>query len=265
MRILTATAPTNWRDLQDQVGLVLDECGFDVEVEKTVSTARGTVELDILAEETVQGRRYSIACECKHWRRRVGQSVIHAFRTVVADLGLNLGYIISTSEFQAGALPAAELTNIRLYTWQAFQDTFCETWLEKHFVPMVTRELDPLFSYTEPLVPSWLLEVSEADKQVLRDLREKHLPLGRLAMSFTSYARFATQTPFRQLPLRESLGSSMRDLSELPAPVLDATGYRDLLQVILQLGKDAIAEFREIKLRAGCGRADAKLPNRKSR
>lgn len=56
--MITEHRPIDWRDLQDQVALILRECEFEVEVEKRVKTARGRAELDVYGEEFVHGRRY---------------------------------------------------------------------------------------------------------------------------------------------------------------------------------------------------------------
>ena len=47
----------------------------------------------------------------------------------------------------AAALTAAELTNLRLVTWEEFQASFEQTWLDRYFIPTITTELDPLFTY----------------------------------------------------------------------------------------------------------------------
>ncbi|HYA43823.1 MAG TPA: restriction endonuclease [Syntrophobacteraceae bacterium] len=109
--MITSKVPLDWKHLQKMVGYILSECGFEVEVEKLVSTARGTVKLDVYAEEVVKGRKYSIVCECKYWKRKVPQTIIHAFRTVVADIGANIAYIISLKGFQSGSMSAPELTS----------------------------------------------------------------------------------------------------------------------------------------------------------
>ena len=100
--MITISSPYNWCNLQDEVATILDQCGFHVETEKTVKTSRGKVELDVYAEEEIKGRKYSIVCECKYWKKKIPQSVIHSFRTVVADLGANIGYIISLKGFRSG-------------------------------------------------------------------------------------------------------------------------------------------------------------------
>jgi restriction system protein len=114
--MITSETPGDWKELQEDAASILRECGFKVEVEKKVTTVRGEVEIDVYAEETVKGRKYTILCECKHWASRVPQSVIHSFRTTVADIGANVGYVISTSGFQAGAYAASELTNFNSRT-----------------------------------------------------------------------------------------------------------------------------------------------------
>lgn len=161
--VITSQPLADWRDLQEQVAAILRECGFEVEVEKVIRTARGDTEIDVYAEEMVKGRKYVILCECKHWLARVPQHVIHAFRTTVADVGANAGYVISSSGFQSGAFKASELTNIDLVTWHEFQSRFEESWLE-HFSPSLRPRLDPLLSYTELLLPAWFGSLAERDQ-----------------------------------------------------------------------------------------------------
>ncbi len=66
---LSTSQPQDWKDLQNKVSEVLSECGFYVQINKITKTARGKVELDVYAEETIKGRKYSIVCECKFWNQ----------------------------------------------------------------------------------------------------------------------------------------------------------------------------------------------------
>jgi len=249
MQLLTTKTPDDWRALQKESGAILRECGFTVEVGKVLQLARGSVELDVYAVETVNGRTYSIACECKHWRSRVPQTVIHAFRSVVSDLGVNLGYIISSGGFQSGAFSASELTNIKLLTWEEFQGEFRETWLEKHFSPTITDELTAIIEYISPLPPDWFMKVPEHEVPVLRSLREKHLPFGLLMLSFTSYARMLRHKGFPELPIRDRLTQRFSDSIAIPDSILDAIGYRDFLDLVLEYGRMAASEFDAVKQR----------------
>jgi restriction system protein len=246
--MITAEAPRDWRALQEEVARILDEAGMAVEVEKPVSTARGTVNVDVYAEEKVKGRRYVLLTECKNWARRVPQHVIHAFRTVVAESGANVGYIVSSGGFQSGALTAAELTNLRLVTWPEFQDDFEETWIENHLLPTVWERLDPLFSYTEPLVPRSFIEVDDAAVERLKALREQYCEFGWLMMTFTSIMhdfldKRGDTRGVPTLPLRTRASKDLE--ASAPDSVLDALGYREFLTAALAYGETAIREFRE--------------------
>ena len=145
--MITSRQPESWQELQEAVGTVLRECGFAVEMEKKLETVMGTVEIDVYSEEPVNGRRYVILCEYKHWKHRVPQNVIHGFRSVVTDSGANLGYIISSAGFQSGALTAADLTNVRLMTWAEFQKEFEATWIEGHLRPFLFEKLGRIIDY----------------------------------------------------------------------------------------------------------------------
>jgi restriction system protein len=137
--MITSKVPDDWRQLQVEVGRLLQECGFSVEIERKVRTVRGEVELDVYAQEEVKGRKYSIVCECKHWKARIPQNVVHGFRTVVADMGANIGYIVSLAGFQEGAFEASALTNVELVTWQELQSKFELSWYESYFSPKITE------------------------------------------------------------------------------------------------------------------------------
>ncbi len=242
--MITIRTPTDWRDLQEQTARILGECGFDVEVEKVVDLVRGKVEVDVFAEEDVDGRRSRILCECKHWQARVPQEVIHAFRTVVADSGANVGYLISSAGFQAGAFSAAELTNLRLVTWEEFQAEFEKTWIQKFLVREVVARIDPLFTYTEPLLPRGFEALDgEAQAQYLA-LKERYDDFGFLMMLFTPW--HLEWSPVPELPLRVRASAALQESEVIPADVLDALAYRELLDVALPYGEKAVAEFRHV-------------------
>lgn len=247
--MITSSKPSDWQALQSDIGMILKQCGFDVDIEKKLKTARGEVEIDVYAEETVKGRKYLIVCECKYWKSRVPQSIIHSFRTVVSDIGANIGYIISLSGFQSGAFDASDLTNIELVTWEQFQDAFCETWLEKYLSPVITKELDPILGYTEPLVQKWMCEVPDHEVSIIKSLREKYHYFGILMMMFTPYSSFLRATGFPKLPLRDWLKRDSPSLDKIPSEIIDAKGYREFLDACMEYGLKGISEFKTVKER----------------
>ena len=250
MALLTSSNPSDWKDLQNQVAAILDECGMTVHTERKFKTVRGSVELDVYAEEVVKGRRYSIACECKHWQSRVPQTVIHAFRTVVSDLGVNIGYIISSSGFQSGAFDASESTNVRLLTWEEYQDEFCSTWIANHLSPTISTELEPIISNTGPIVPTWFTHVPDNEVPALRSLRDKYMPFGSFIMLFTQSAHSWNPNGIPNLPVRNKVRTAFSDSSAIPDAIMDAIGYRDFLGLVMEYGRTAIAEFDAVKQRS---------------
>jgi hypothetical protein len=244
--MITRSTPDSWQALQTEVGRILSECGFAVEVEKKIGSARGAVELDVYAEETVRGRRYAIACECKYWKSRIPQAVIHGFRTVVQEIGANVGYIVSMEGFQSGAVAASELTNLKLVTWQEFQGLFEESWFEEFFTKQIDEKLDGLMTYAEPFLPAWFERMIEEDKSMYFSLKEKHDLFGIVMQSLGPYTRILSKGPIPNLPLRSRLKPDPA-LSTIPDQILDETGYRELLEASIAHGEAALAEFRVLR------------------
>ena len=71
MTLITNITPNGWRDLENTVADILRECGMAVQQQVNVPLPRGSVDLDVLAEEILEGIRSKIVCECKDWRTNV--------------------------------------------------------------------------------------------------------------------------------------------------------------------------------------------------
>jgi len=247
--VITEKAPDTWQALQTEVAKILADCGFTVEVEKTIATVRGEVEIDVYAEEMIKGRKHTILCECKHWKSRVPQNVIHGFRTVVADIGANTGYLISMNGFQTGSFSAAELTNIELVTWEQFQGEFEETWYDEYFSPQIAEQLDPIMTYTEPLAPKWFPDLPEHEKKNYVELKRKYDHFGWMIMSFTPYTSrmLGRSEPRPTLPIIDRIAGKEAILETIPREILEARGYREFFELCLAHGIPAIQQFREIR------------------
>lgn len=241
--MITERQPTTWRELQEWTSQILTECGWDSRTEITVPTVRGQVELDVLALEVVEGREYRTAVECKFWSERVPQHVVHSFRTVVADIGVNSGYIVSKAGFQAGAFQAADKTNIRLLTWEEFQDVFEEQWYFSYFIEEVTKRFDDLTSYLEPIpaMAHWDEYLSHEDVVKLKDMFEKYFWLGALLLAWHP----AVAKYFGRNRIRLPLGSPEGDTHGVcPVALKTCVGYREFIGELEKLCTPLLAEFR---------------------
>lgn len=122
------TQPASWRELQVFVTQLLFDCEFQVEEEKTIHTVRGKVEVDVFATKRSPFITM-VLCECKYWEKLIPQTIVHAFRSVVADSGASKGFIISKKGFQTGAYQAIQNTNVTLLNWEEFQENLKLEWM----------------------------------------------------------------------------------------------------------------------------------------
>lgn len=244
--MITRREPDSWQDLQNQVAKILDECGFDVEIEKKITTFRGEVELDAYAEELIKGRKYSIAVECKYWSNNIPQHVIHSFRTVLADLGINAGYIVAKTGFQSGSFSAAELTNIDLLTWDEFQHQFFESWYESYFIHAVAEKLSGLMTYSEPFLPAWFEAMSLEDKDLYISYKQRFDVFGMAMQSMGPWSRMICPNKIATLPLLDRLTPDKK-IDTIPKDILNETHYREFLEKAINHGEYALGLFRGLR------------------
>lgn len=247
--MINSVSPTDWKDLQNQVAQILSECGFEVDIEKDITTARDTVNIDVHAVDPSQKPATVYLCECKYWKSRVPKTVVHAFRTVVHDYGANWGLIISSKGFQQGAYDAAQYTNVQLLSWKEFQQLFVDRWYDRYFVPHLYKVAGPLAEYAEP-INSRILRKADALTpeafQQFRLLREKYQQLATLAMPLF-FPALLTGNPRLTPPLRVALSDQTAQASaNLPQDLLDARSLREFLEVYILRFTEAVQEFDQV-------------------
>ncbi|MBX8803155.1 restriction endonuclease [Ochrobactrum sp. MR28] len=256
--MITSKQPTNWQDLQNYVAEVLNECGWEATTEQTIPLVRGKAEIDVLAIETIEARKYKILIECKYWNSRVSQDVVHSFRTIVQDSGANAGYIISKTGFQRGALDAAAATPIKLLTWDDFQNEFTDEWYWKYLVVQASTELSLISRYLEPLTAMryWWGSLPEEDIEYLSNLHEKYSYFGYLVGSIYPLKRtlFGTNTDMRiKLPLsvpQEHYFTSDDQISQIPSSLISIPTYREFYEELKVVSNGILEEIQQFKRKA---------------
>lgn len=257
--MIDAAEPTAWRDLQGRVARILREAGVVTAVEKVIQTVRGQVSIDVWAHDPAATPTQTYLVECKRWRARVPQSVVHSFRTVVGDSGANWGAIISTAGFQKGARAAAEYSNVRLLSWTEFETMFAERWFSNYFLRELAEATGPLVEYTEPINSRIFRKADllpEDRRQRFRRLCDTHLALGSFCLLFRAHAIGALRmvlggdaptSMMPSLPLRSTLAPYLEPKGMSVADgILDAGSYRALLESVIGEAKGAIAQFDEV-------------------
>lgn len=87
---------------------------------KLVSASGNAYTVDLYYEFYVGGSKYVTVIECKNWQRPVKREQVSSFYSVIQDLGVHKGIIVTPIGFQEGALKLALDKGIALYkiTWQ---------------------------------------------------------------------------------------------------------------------------------------------------
>lgn len=250
--------PTDWKDLQQQVSQILKECGLEADLEKRIETVRGTVEIDVYAKDSTQTPAVIYLCECKHWESSVPQTIVHAFRTVVADYGANFGLIISSKAFQSGAYEAAKNSNVQLLTWIEFQELFVERWINNYMLPRIYREADPLIEYTEPVNSRIFRKADALPKKKQKrfiQLRRQYQFLAYFALnisiqssiaaSFISSPIIGSRLP--ELPMKNAMRTENHNIEGgLPIDLINAESLREFLNIISKHIQEGVYYFDEL-------------------
>lgn len=248
--VINSSLPKDWRDLQIQVAKIMKESGFIVDSEKDIETVRGIVNIDVYAEDTSQKPKTIYLCECKFWQKAIPKSIVHSFRSVVNDFGANWGLIISSHGFQSGTFAAAANSNIRLLTWKEFQELFLVRWFENYMQKRLREESEPLVDYTEPMNTRVFRKADKLDKksqQRFTKLREKYVDLAFLTLVMYLPLSLPLKGGLPSLPLRKLIKSEeLRNIKSLPDILLDAVSFRDLLEIITNEVRKALAEFDDV-------------------
>lgn len=156
--------PSDWKDLQVKVAQILNDIGFDTEIEMDIDTVRGKVNIDVYAENNRENPNTIIIAECKNWSKNVPKSIVHSFRTVINDYGANFGFIISKMGFQEGAYEAIKKSNVQLFDWEEFQEYFKIKWLE-NIIKSLDRIGKPLWYFTTPMQDFYYEELEKLPEE----------------------------------------------------------------------------------------------------
>lgn len=240
--MITSRIPISWKDLQNRVANILDECGYEVEIEKTIQTARSQVEIDVFAIEKVDARSSLLLVECKNWNSNVPQSVVSNFRTIMADVGANYGIIVSKKGFQSGAYETIRFTNIELFNWIEFQNSFQQKWLKHYFPSYIKEKFDLLVEAMDICPPSWVMRLEGDELQQMRNLHDQYFDFSGLILSMESPFNDIIPSSEILLPLCQTeIGKNF------PEDILTVTSYRELIELLHIHLNPVIEEIRRLK------------------
>lgn len=244
MPLITSVQPEGGAALEEVVAAILDECGMQVDRRVELTLPRGTVEVDVLASEDVDGIVTRIVCECKNWATNIPQNVVHGFRTVVQESGAHRGYIISRMGFQSGAVEAAESTNIELTTFNEFQTIFFDKWFSKRIWQM-EKSVGSLNSYYEPFGGPPLSSFrNQAERDRYDEVFDKFAFAGHALWQFSPYLKQTSVAKLPAIPFDFSY-IEKRGLT-VPQDMKTIATYREFLDLLEKYCEAGLRELREV-------------------
>jgi hypothetical protein len=239
--------PKDWKNLENKVAQILSEAGFKTEVEKDITTARGTVKVDVFAVDISQLPNICYICECKYWENKVPKTVVHSFRTVVQDYGANFGILISKNGFQEGSYETVKNTNISLVDWFDFQKIFEDRWWTAISVKLY-NQFDTLIRYAD-ITPSNFVTDKwrqiENDKRKCRKfsrLLQKYREIGYTIMGLGVEALMPLRTRKPMFPMIFEVPTSNRNQIR----TITLNSLREYTDCLILYGQKALNEFAEL-------------------
>ena len=130
----------NWRKYQEAVAQVFRKLGCRAEVDKTVTGARGSHDIDVYVTFEKFGQECRWIIQCKLWSRPVDKSVIHTLQSIVQNVGADRGVIFCENGFQSGARTAAQNTNVLLQG--SLEDFRVTAQLQMSRIPLILQDSD---------------------------------------------------------------------------------------------------------------------------
>jgi len=246
VRLIEDSAPPHWRELQEATARILSECGLNARTDVPIRLARGSVSVDVLAEDLESIPPAVYLCECKLWKANISQDIVHAFRTVVSDSGANAGFLISSSGFQSGTFEAATFSNVRLLTWPQFQDAFVDRWFRAFMAPLLRDAENACVEYTEPINSRIQMKeaaLSKSRQEQYHRLRETYAPpIGALMIAWSDFMNGFPP----ELPLRSRLRPGGASSINLPNDILDAAALRPLMSGVMAFYEQVAREFDQV-------------------
>lgn len=244
MPLITARIPETWQELEDLVTAILNECGMRAERGRTLKIPRGTIVVDVVAEETIDGIIHRSLCECKNWSHAIPKEIVNAFRTVMQETGAHRGYIISKAGFQSGAIEAANFTNIELVTFAEFQERHFDKWIKNRLWAM-ERAVDGFNTYYEPLGPPGYSKLGNDEERAAYDsVFERYAFAGLMLQPFSPFLRQFGPYPIPPLPF-DTAEMEKRGIV-VPPDIKEMSGYREFFQRLTAYALEGLAELRQV-------------------
>ncbi len=160
---------------------------FKITHSKIIKASDGKYQIDVYAEFTVMGAQFKVLCECKRYKYRVSREKVAVLHRKLESVGAHKGILISTSDFQSGAIEYGKAHGIALIKAEDYHFEYLShssgqqqnddndpfLYAEKHMPPYValdctTDTAEPLKIYpTREMIKGLFIEQNHKIKEIL--------------------------------------------------------------------------------------------------
>ena len=160
---------------------------FKITHNTKLKASDGKYQIDVYAEFTAMGSRFKVLCECKKYKNRVNRDKVAILHRKLESIGAQKGILISTSDFQSGAVEYGKAHGITLIKAEDYHFEYLShssgqqqnddndpfLYAEKHMPPYVAFDCtadteEPLKIYpTREMIKELLIEQNRKIKEIL--------------------------------------------------------------------------------------------------
>jgi len=160
---------------------------FKITHNKILKASDGRYQIDVYAEFTAMGSQFKVLCECKKYKNRVNRDKVAILHRKLESIGAQKGILISTSDFQSGAVEYGKAHGITLIKATDYEFEYLShssgqpqnddndpfLYAEKHMPPYIAFDCtadteEPLKIYpTQDMIKELLIKQNQKIKEVM--------------------------------------------------------------------------------------------------
>jgi hypothetical protein len=106
--------PENWKEMEIVALAYLVMNGYTAQRSITLKGVRGKHKVDVFGEAYKDDMIFKVIVECKYWNQKVKKQQVATLASIMEDIGVSKGIIISRIGFQIGAIRYAAQRPIEL-------------------------------------------------------------------------------------------------------------------------------------------------------
>ena len=150
-------------------------CDFVIKHNEKVGASDGNYQIDIYAEFTALKTKIKVLCECKKYKYKVKREQVAVLHRKLESIGAQKGIMITTSDYQDGAIEYAKLHGIALIKVEDYHFEF----LAHSSGQRIINKDDP-FLYADRHMPPYMAFDLTCDSDAIRKVYPTRAAINKL-------------------------------------------------------------------------------------